>query len=117
MRLSALSTLLACVLALLGDAGAAQDARWSQLTDTLFRHLGTDHGLPNTIATALAQDHEGFIWIGTQGGLARWDGYRFKTYRPLSNQDSSLPSLFAQTLHVDGFGRLWVVTFGGLALY
>ena len=117
MRLSALSTLLAFFLALLGDAGAAQDARWSQLTDTLFRHLGTDHGLPNTIATALAQDHEGFIWIGTQGGLARWDGYRFKTYRPPSNQDSSLPSLFVQTLHVDGLGRLWVGTNGGLARY
>jgi diguanylate cyclase (GGDEF)-like protein len=43
------------------------------LADTVFQNYGMDQGMPHQIVTALAQDGDGFIWIGTQGGLARDD--------------------------------------------
>ena len=60
---------------------APPPARWSLLTELDFRHVTPEQGLPNEIATALAEDREGFLWVGTLGGLARWDGYRFRVYK------------------------------------
>ncbi len=92
--------------------------RWTGLASTVFRNLGHDQGMPHPVATALAQGHDGFIWIGTQGGLARWDGYRFKAYRADPTVPGSLPDTWIQTLHVDPTGGLWVgTTSGRLARY
>lgn len=93
-------------------------ARWADLTTTVFHNYGRDEGLPHPVPTALAQDRDGFIWIGTQGGLARWDGYRFRTYRADPAVRGSLPDDWIQVLHVDRAGRLWVGGgAGGLARY
>jgi len=69
-------------------------------------------------ATAMAQDSQGFLWVGTQGGLLRWDGYRFRTYAPEPGTSGSLPDNFVTALHIDAHDRLWVGTSaGGLARY
>ena len=74
--------------------------------------------MPHPVATALAQGHDGFIWIGTQGGLARWDGYRFKAYTANRAVRGSLPDDWIQTLHVDPASHLWIgTTSGQLARY
>lgn len=92
--------------------------RWTGLASTVFRNYGHDQGMPHPVATALVQGHDGFIWIGTQGGLARWDGYRFKAYKADPSVPGSLPATWIQTLHVDSAGRLWVgTTSGRLARY
>ncbi|CAN7576736.1 diguanylate cyclase [Pseudoduganella sp. LjRoot289] len=97
--------------------GLPPEARWSRLTEPAFRHLGPEQGLPSIIATAIAQDSQGFIWAGTQGGLARWDGYRFRNYLPDAKSSTALPSPFVSSLLADADGRLWVGTSGGLARY
>ena len=100
------------------DAGGLPpEARWARLTEPSFRHLGPDQGLPSIIATAIAQDRQGYIWAGTQGGLARWDGYRFRNYLPDAKSSAALPNPFVSSLLVDADGRLWVGTSGGLARY
>ena len=91
--------------------------RWSRMADTVFRHLDQDNGLPSSIATAFAQDAQGFVWVGTQSGLARWDGYRFRVYRADAAEPGALPNPFVNVLHVDAQRRLWVGTNGGLARY
>ncbi len=74
--------------------------------------------MPHPVATALIQGRDGFIWIGTQGGLARWDGYRFKAYKADPSVPGSLPDNWIQTLEVDRAGRLWIgTTSGRLARY
>lgn len=91
---------------------------WEKIADTVFRHLSAQNGLPQYSATALAQDDDGFIWVGTQGGLARWDGYRFRNYLPVPNDPNSLPDNYVMSLHKDAQGRLWIGTNGGgLAMY
>ena len=94
---------------------ATQAARWTGLADTLFTH----HPDAETASgTAIAQDGTGFIWLATQGGLNRWDGYHFHHYNADPQTPGSLPDSFLLALHVDDRGRLWVGTSaGGLARY
>ncbi len=49
----------------------ARDSRWNGLAETIFQNYGRQEGLPHPVPTALAQDADGFLWIGTQSGLAR----------------------------------------------
>lgn len=44
-----------------------------------FRHLNTSNGLPNQQVEAIVQDADGYIWIGTRNGLAKFDGYNVQT--------------------------------------
>lgn len=92
--------------------------RWQSLYDPAFQWWGTDKGLPHTIVTAIGEDAQGLLWVGTQGGLARWDGYRFRNYQPEAGRAGALPDNFIQVLHTDRTGRLWIGTSGGgLARY
>ena len=113
---AALCALAAC-LTMCGISNASPE-RWDRLATPLFEHLGLEQGLPHPVGMALAQDGDGFIWVGTQSGLARWDGYRVRSYHADAADPSSLPGDFIQTLHVDAGGRLWVGTAAaGLAMY
>lgn len=116
--MAAATLALLCLLLPWLAASPLAAARWTSLAATVFHNYGRDQGLPHPVPTALAQDRDGFIWIGTQGGLARWDGYRFHGYRADSAVPGSLPDDWIQTLHVDPTGRLWVGGgAGGLARY
>jgi diguanylate cyclase (GGDEF)-like protein len=97
----------------------ADAERWSALADVVFEHLARDNELPNSTApTSLAEDGEGFLWVGTQNGLARWDGYHFRSYKADPSIRGSLPDNVVKQLHTDTLGRLWIATnSGGLARY
>src|SRR5262249_48115931 len=58
--------------------------------------------------TALAQTPDGYLWIGTELGLSRFDGVRNVSWQPPSGQ--SLPSPFIRSLLVTRDGRLWIAT-------
>lgn len=110
--------LAACALAFALPHPADAAPRWAKLVTTVFHNYSRDQGLPHPVPTALAQDRDGFIWIGTQGGLARWDGYRFRAYKANPDVSGSLPDDWVQVLHVDPAGRLWIGGgAGGLARY
>ena len=67
-------------------------------------------GLPNSDVTAVVQDKLGFIWFGTQDGLARYDGTRMRVYRPVEHDATSLSSGYIQSLELDATGKLWIGT-------
>ncbi len=93
--------------------------RWGALADVVFEHLARDNELPNsTSPMALAEDGAGFLWVGTQNGLARWDGYHFRTYKADPSIPGTLPDNVIRQLRTDTLGRLWIATnSGGLARY
>ncbi|MFO1341261.1 MAG: two-component regulator propeller domain-containing protein [Burkholderiaceae bacterium] len=103
-----LSLLAQAVVA--GGTSAPGPARWSQLTETAFQHLTLDNGLPYEIATSAVEDGTGFLWVGTHGGLARWDGYRFRIYKASRQTPGALPDNFIKALHRDAAGNLWIAT-------
>jgi ligand-binding sensor domain-containing protein len=73
-----------------------------------FTHLSTEQGLSESRIDHMLQDRRGFIWIGTYNGLNRYDGYRFKTYKPDPNNPNSLGGLQVLTLLEDRSGILWI---------
>jgi diguanylate cyclase (GGDEF)-like protein len=72
-------------------------------------------GLPQISSLTIAQDQTGYIWVGTQNGLARFDGVRFTTYTPES--EPGLPGIYIRSLLVGRDGRLWIGTYKGLGVY
>lgn len=87
---------------------------WASLSSSLFSHIGPGEGLPYSVGTALAQDGEGYVWIGTPGGLARWDGHRMRVFRHRTEDPDSLPENIVTHLFTDPRGRLWLGTASGL---
>jgi diguanylate cyclase (GGDEF)-like protein len=106
--------LLACGLAA-SVCAATNTGRWSSMADPVFRHITAAEAAG---ANAFAEDGQGFLWMGGQGGLLRWDGYRFSSYLADPTHAGTLPDSYVLTLHTDESGRLWVGTIaGGLARY
>ena len=114
-RVLVLAVLLAAVL----HSPAAAHGRWDGLAQMVFTHVARDRELPNAaFAMALAQDSDGFLWVGTENGLARWDGYRFRIYKHDANVPGSVPDNVIIALHADRAGHLWVGTdSAGMARY
>lgn len=79
-----------------------------------LRRYSLNEGLSQASISALAQDQQGYLWIGTQDGLNRFDGYQFKVFRHQQNQPDSLSSDFIRDLYVDEDNVLWVATSKGL---
>ena len=114
------TALLSLLICLSATTARADDAdRWSRLADVAFQHVARDNDLPNSSApTTIAQDGKGFIWIGSQDGIARWDGYRFRVYKPDAKRPGGLPDNDIHILFTDKAGTLWIGTgTGGLARY
>ncbi len=107
------SVILPVVLALLSlPLNASQ---WREMpTAARFTRIDIEQGLSQTTVTSLAQDHAGNIWIGTQGGLNRYDGFAIKVFRPEEKLSQSLSDNFVTSLLVDKQGMLWVGTLNGL---
>jgi ligand-binding sensor domain-containing protein/signal transduction histidine kinase len=75
--------------------------------------ISTEQGLPSLTVNCQLQDSNGFIWSGTNKGLARFDGYEFIIYDPNSEEASSISSHYISALYEDDLGFLWIGTDGG----
>ncbi|HEX3167298.1 MAG TPA: two-component regulator propeller domain-containing protein, partial [Chitinophagaceae bacterium] len=82
-----------------------------------FQHLNDVHGLSNNRVWAISQDNDGFIWIGSQEGLNRFDGYKVDVYRNEPGNKNSLPTSHVRCLFTDSYGTFWIGTSNGLAHY
>ena len=85
---------------------------WSQT-----QHFYTADKLSSNQITAITQDADGYIWIGTEYGLNKYDGYSFTNYLYDKNNTTSIQSNNVVTLFVDRQGFLWVGTGMGLSRY
>ncbi|WP_080240063.1 sensor histidine kinase [Spirosoma rigui] len=79
-----------------------------------FGHVSVGDGLSHNAVNCLLQDRDGFMWIGTNDGLNRYDGHTFIVYRPDPAQPAqSLQSNRISGLYQDRTGQLWITTEGG----
>jgi ligand-binding sensor domain-containing protein len=76
--------------------------------DLRFRRLTVAQGLSQTRVSAIVQDNLGFIWFGTQYGLNRYDGYKFKVFAREPGRSDSLGGVYVRSLFKDRDGALWV---------
>ncbi len=99
--------LLCCALALLLSAGGASAQQYHFRTYTLAE------GLAQAQAFALHQDRAGYLWVGTGGGVSRFDGLSFRTYTTADG----LPNNWVNAITEDAAGTLWFGTERGLAAF
>lgn len=100
LQLLGLTVALAC-----GSTAAARELN--------LQHYRTGDGLPQTQVRVLYQDQRGFIWVGTYGGIGRYDGREFRVY-------STSDGLSANTIEAisgTGSGRIWAGTVAGLCYH
>ena len=71
-------------------------------------------GLPQDTVRAITQTADGYLWLGTEEGLARFDGYEFTTF---DKRDGDLPSNYITALAATADGALWIGTAAGLTEY
>ena len=82
-----------------------------------FKHIGSQEGLPHKQVEALAQDKQGYVWIGTRNGLVRYDGYEMRCYYHELGNNRSLANSFVKKIFTDSRGRVWVCTPEGMSRY
>lgn len=79
-----------------------------------FDHITTENGLSDNYVTHIFQDKKGFIWISTQDGINRFDGYTFKHYKHIPGNINSLSDYAVNHIFEDSKGIFWISTRDGL---
>lgn len=85
----------------------------SETTFIRFDHLTVEDGLSQNTVGSLLQDSRGFIWMGTEAGLERYDGHEFRHFRHDPDDRQSLADNFASALVEGRDGSIWVGTMSG----
>ena len=78
-------------------------------------HWTTDQGLPQNRIACLTQTHDGYLWLGTWAGLARFDGVRFTVFDKFNTPELATDAINALAEDIDG--TLWIGTAAGLVSY
>ncbi len=105
-RLGRLLPALLVGLLLLGAVPSAALDPNRRLTQYRFENWGVEEGLPSLSVSVVAQTPDGYLWVGTTEGLARFDGVRFKTYDRWNTPAFRLNEI--RSLFVDSRGALWI---------
>ena len=117
MNIKILSMILCAMTCLISSCGWGQ-AVWAQNAPVRYLHnsWNTEQGLPQSDVKQLIQTRDGYIWLGTNGGLVRFDGLRFTVFD--SGNTPELRSNRILALREDRNGTLWIGTQnGGLTSY
>ncbi len=92
-------------------AGAAEPG--SRAPDGRFEHLSVEHGLSHGTVYSIVQDQAGFLWLGTEDGLSRYDGLSVEVIRHDPSDPNSLASSNFGEVYQDRAGIFWFGTWGG----
>ncbi len=113
-----MKALLLHITLLLAAAGillpATTPAVAQTLPDLRFSHVTERDGLSNNFVRSIVQDGDGLIWIATENGLNRFDGYGFKTFYADTRDTQTLRNNRIQQLIPDNKGQLWGSTSDGV---
>ncbi|MEM8984089.1 MAG: two-component regulator propeller domain-containing protein, partial [Pseudomonadota bacterium] len=89
---------------LLAGAATIAVAQHAGTKDPPIRRYGLDDGLNQRLITSMVQDDDGYLWVGSFGGLNRFDGLRFESFTTRNGLRENL----VQSLFVDTDGALWI---------
>lgn len=89
----------------------------AQETNYFFRNLTVEKGLSHTDATSIVQGSQGFIWIGTFGGLQRFDGHELRSFINDSDQLNTVYNNRIFQMVTGQSGHIWIASEGGLKCF
>ena len=78
-----------------------------------FEHLTMRDGLSQSTVMSILQDSQGYLWLATESGLDRYDGYSIREYRRERGNEHGLASDYIWKIAEDAHGDLWLATVGG----
>src|SRR5271168_3313246 len=78
-----------------------------------FEHLTMRDGLSQSTVNSILQDSQGYIWLGTESGLDRYDGDSIREFRRERGTEHGLASDYIWSIAEDAHGDLWLATDGG----
>ncbi len=78
-----------------------------------IQKIQVEDGLPDSTIFSIQQDKSGFMWFGTTNGIARYNGYTFKTFKHEGTDPNSISNNNAGNIFIDSKNNLWIGTFGG----
>ena len=81
--------------------------------EPVFQYLTRKDGLPENSVTCILQDHLGYLWLGTQNGLVRYDGYTMDVFQPRDGT-TGIGGSYISSIYEDHENTLWVTTMHGL---
>ncbi len=111
-KVSVLTYFFGVVLALIVPCVSSTD-NFLAPNSLVFKTLSTQPGFLLNNVTAIMQDSRGFLWIGTENGLKRYDGYELKMYNNIPSDQASLSHNEIASILEDRDGFIWLGTEGG----
>ncbi|HEY6328393.1 MAG TPA: two-component regulator propeller domain-containing protein [Blastocatellia bacterium] len=107
--------LMACsaVVLLLAERGHAQDSTRA-ITQYVIDSWSSKDGLPANAVKSIEQTPDGYLWLGTEEGLARFDGSHITVFNKVNTPELQFAGI--SCLHVDSGGALWIGTYGGITV-
>ncbi len=79
----------------------------------VIKHYSVNQGLPSSETYYVIQDSKGYLWIATDAGVVKYDGYKFITY----NSSKGLPDNTVFKIHEDKYGKIWFASYSGKMAY
>lgn len=89
----------------------------SQQKTFYFNSFTSENGLSQNSVISIVQDNKGLVWVSTENGLHRFDGYNFVQWIHEIDNDQSLPPGVIYDLAVDKLDRIWTATSAGLSCF
>lgn len=80
-----------------------------------FKNITSEDGLSQGTVETIIQDDQGYIWLGTNDGLCRYNGYKFKIYKHDEELENSITNNYIVDIKQDNSGNIWVGTANGLS--
>jgi signal transduction histidine kinase/ligand-binding sensor domain-containing protein/DNA-binding response OmpR family regulator len=113
LRAFALCAALGALEAGAAVPGAIPAAGVPEARPMYFEHLTMRDGLSQSTVMSILQDSQGYLWLGTESGLNRYDGYSVHEYRRERGNGHGLANDYVWSLAEDRSGDLWLATWGG----
>ena len=108
-----LGSLAACVAMAAPNVAALAAAPAPATRPMYFEHLTMRDGLSQSTVNGILQDSQGYLWLATESGLDRYDGYSIREYRRERGNEHGLASDYIWSMVEDAHGDLWLATNGG----
>ena len=80
-----------------------------------FKNITVEDGLSQGTVETIIQDNKGYIWLGTNDGLCRYNGYEFKIYKHDEESENSITNNYIVDIQKDKHSNIWVGTANGLS--
>ena len=90
---------------------------FAQSSGYKIEHISSEGGLPATSVNDIHEDRLGFLWLATDGGLVRYDGVEYKSYRHIEGDTMSLSGNNVHQIQEDAAGNFWLATDEGVSYF